>query len=431
MVYPVKRKTTLLLHCEGGGIPYLTPCLWRDFVKNQIDDNLPLMLGLELSDTFVSPVYADGTKVKKKLQNSKKRPRDSGKDGVLSSKHDLVGFTFKGKKLDDHLRVYKESGHQDNIDIYLPVMIVPAFDLVTKAEACTKPQVISSVKEVSIPTSNGHIRVNPESYFSDVILPSFINTNKDSALVSKSQHYLTLYDDVVIRKDTVCLHSEKWLEKKKNLSVERTINWCTDNSFTNNGLGSNNEENNKNIIQKWAAIVGGHDKDLRKRCVHEVISRDMGDLSGVAFVGLHRVHQNDSELYRKILKDCLNVLPSQIESCVLHTSSIEELIHAAIMGVNVIGCSLPTLWARSSFAVSITFSNYLDSDATELLDLSDTKYARDKSPLSPACSCQTCQRHSRSYIHHLVQSKELLADILLFYHNLFQLIELFRCLNSN
>jgi hypothetical protein len=35
----------------------------------------------------------------------------------------------------------------------------------------------------------------------------------------------------------------------------------------------------------------------------------------------------------------------------------------------------------------------------------------------PGCSCHACKNHSRAYIHHLLKSRELLAEILLYSHN--------------
>lgn len=41
----------------------------------------------------------------------------------------------------------------------------------------------------------------------------------------------------------------------------------------------------------------------------------------------------------------------------------------------------------------------------------------DKGPLVQGCSCFTCQNHSRAYIHHLLQTHEMLAGVLLEMHN--------------
>ena len=62
------------------------------------------------------------------------------------------------------------------------------------------------------------------------------------------------------------------------------------------------------------------------------------------------------------------------------------------------------------------------------MDMSCTSYARDPSPLLPGCECFVCKenRFSKAYIHHLVVAKEMLAEILIFGHNLHCMLLLLR-----
>ena len=71
-------------------------------------------------------------------------------------------------------------------------------------------------------------------------------------------------------------------------------------------------------------------------------------------------------------------------------------------------------------------------DLDGCMDMNDEQYASDTRPVIPGCTCLACNNHefSRSYIHHLVKAKELLAEILLFGHNLHHLIELIRAFNN-
>jgi hypothetical protein len=41
----------------------------------------------------------------------------------------------------------------------------------------------------------------------------------------------------------------------------------------------------------------------------------------------------------------------------------------------------------------------------------------DKGPLLPGCGCFACRRHSRAYVHHMLNTHEMLADVLLEAHN--------------
>ncbi|KAK9843378.1 hypothetical protein WJX84_005133 [Apatococcus fuscideae] len=60
-----------------------------------------------------------------------------------------------------------------------------------------------------------------------------------------------------------------------------------------------------------------------------------------------------------------------------------------------------------------------------VLDLWRSVYAHDARPLVPGCSCYACRRHSRAYLHHLLQTQEMLAQVLLELHNTHQALHLF------
>ena len=51
--------------------------------------------------------------------------------------------------------------------------------------------------------------------------------------------------------------------------------------------------------------------------------------------------------------------------------------------------------------------------STVMLDVWKVHYRADSRPLSELCACSTCQRHSRAYIHHLLKTKEMLAQVIL------------------
>ncbi|KAH9507395.1 Queuine tRNA-ribosyltransferase accessory subunit 2 [Bulinus truncatus] len=64
------------------------------------------------------------------------------------------------------------------------------------------------------------------------------------------------------------------------------------------------------------------------------------------------------------------------------------------------------------------------------IDLNNPKYAEDFTALLPGCSCYTCSNFTRSYIHHLLNTKELLAYVLLTMHNFHQYFEFFHHLRQ-
>lgn len=53
----------------------------------------------------------------------------------------------------------------------------------------------------------------------------------------------------------------------------------------------------------------------------------------------------------------------------------------------------------------------------EHVNVSKPAMAGDPRPLDPTCSCYTCRKFSRGYLHHLFRSKETLGQVLLTVHN--------------
>lgn len=64
------------------------------------------------------------------------------------------------------------------------------------------------------------------------------------------------------------------------------------------------------------------------------------------------------------------------------------------------------------------------------LKMKNAKFSDDFGPLDPKCDCPVCKNYTRAYIRHLVNNNEMLASVLLSYHNLYYLINLCRNLRS-
>jgi queuine tRNA-ribosyltransferase len=92
------------------------------------------------------------------------------------------------------------------------------------------------------------------------------------------------------------------------------------------------------------------------------------------------------------------------------------MLEAIGLGVDLFDCVLPTRTARMGTAFS----------SEGRMNLRNARYARDVGPLDPACSCSVCATYTRSYVRHLVSSKEMLGSTLLSIHNLHVLIDLAR-----
>jgi queuine tRNA-ribosyltransferase len=85
-----------------------------------------------------------------------------------------------------------------------------------------------------------------------------------------------------------------------------------------------------------------------------------------------------------------------------------DILEAVHRGVDMFDCVIPTAYAQRGVAftsqgrVQLRRSIYKEADAT----------------LDPACSCPTCARFSRAYLHHLIKSEEVYGWQLLGAHNI-------------
>ena len=69
-------------------------------------------------------------------------------------------------------------------------------------------------------------------------------------------------------------------------------------------------------------------------------------------------------------------------------------------------------------------SLFSGSDAFSL-NLWSLKYRTDTRPLLENCACHTCAHHTRAYVHHLLQCREMTASVLLDAHNQFHFLRFF------
>ena len=107
--------------------------------------------------------------------------------------------------------------------------------------------------------------------------------------------------------------------------------------------------------------------------------------------------------------------PLPPQSAVLSIDSLSDLVTLLERGVTVLGTDLPRRWAVEGLAL-------VDGKLDPVVEYPSD----DTQPLRPGCTCYACSTHSRAYIQHLIQAKELLSELLLFVHNLHELLEMVR-----
>ena len=183
-------------------------------------------------------------------------------------------------------------------------------------------------------------------------------------------------------------------------SMERTTRWA-----------KRCKEAHKTVDKQglFGIIQGGFYKDLRLQSAKDLIALDFpGYAIGGISVG------EPKEEFLDILHYTAPLMPENKPRYLMGVGTPDYLIEAALAGIDMCDCVLPTRIARNGTAMTWN-GKVVVRNAT---------YERDFTPLDPECDCYTCKNYTRAYIRHLVKTKEILGVRLLSMHNLYFLTKL-------
>ena len=136
--------------------------------------------------------------------------------------------------------------------------------------------------------------------------------------------------------------------------------------------------------------------------------------AGVAFTDMHKL-SNDCR--RDRLAAAVGKLANRgllrIYRGVVPPSEVRSLVEH----VDVIDTSYVDDLVEQGQALQLDVEALTEQPA---LDMWREEYFGDFQPLLKGCACPACQRYTRSYVHHLLKSHEMLGSALLMMHNLHQ-----------
>lgn len=153
----------------------------------------------------------------------------------------------------------------------------------------------------------------------------------------------------------------------------------------------------------FGIVQGGVFAHLRERSARELI--DIG-FDGFAIGGL-AVGEGQSAMF-DTLDATVPHLPPEKPRYLMGVGKPDDLVGAVMRGVDMFDCVLPTRSGRNGQAFT--------RDGT--LNLRNARYAEDSEPLDRDCACTACRGFSRAYLHHVVKAGEIIASMLLTWHNL-------------
>ncbi len=153
----------------------------------------------------------------------------------------------------------------------------------------------------------------------------------------------------------------------------------------------------------FGIVQGGVFADLRKRSAHDLIGIDF---DGYAVGGL-AVGETQAAMF-ETLEATVPLLPADKPRYLMGVGKPDDIAGAVLRGIDMFDCVIPTRSGRNGQAFT----------RGGALNLRNARHADDPAPLDAACACPTCRRFSRAYLHHVVKANEIIASMLLTWHNL-------------
>ncbi len=153
----------------------------------------------------------------------------------------------------------------------------------------------------------------------------------------------------------------------------------------------------------FGIVQGGIYPHLRRRSAHEL--REIG-FDGYAVGGL-AVGEGQGAMF-DVLDATVSHLPEDRPHYLMGVGKPDDIAGAVLRGIDMFDCVLPTRSGRNGQAFT----------RNGPLNLRNARHAEDTAPLDPACRCPACRQFSRAYLHHVVKANEIIASMLLSWHNL-------------
>jgi len=109
-----------------------------------------------------------------------------------------------------------------------------------------------------------------------------------------------------------------------------------------------------------------------------------------------------------VLDHAPGMLPEDRPRYLMGVGKPDDIVGAVERGVDMFDCVLPTRSGRTGQAFT----------PRGVVNIRNARHRDDPRPLDPTCDCPACAGYSRAYLHHVHRAGEIIAAMLLTWHNL-------------
>ena len=219
---------------------------------------------------------------------------------------------------------------------------------------------------------------------------------------------LALRSDIAMALDDCTEHPAT--EAEARASMERSMRWAVrSHARYHQGGGAEPPGGLFGIVQ------GGMHEVLRLASLEALLRLDW---SGLAVGGL-AVGESAEERLR-ILESLVPHMPVGRPRYLMGVGRPEDIVAGVMRGIDLFDCVIPTRHARNGHLFT----------CAGVINIRNSAFACDLSPIDSACDCYTCRNFSRAYLRHLDRCNEILGSRLNTIHNLHFYIGLMRSLRA-
>ena len=186
----------------------------------------------------------------------------------------------------------------------------------------------------------------------------------------------------------------RMIKKKISRAVKLSALWAE---------RSKNEFGNDSSKALFGIVQGGIYRDLRQESL-EYLKKI--DFDGFAIGGL-AVGETQDEMFNT-LDYILPDMPKKKPRYLMGVGTPSDILGAVKRGVDMFDCVIPTRSGRTGLAYTWQGK----------LNLRNSKYQKDDSPLNSNHKIRNLNLYSKSYINHLINTNEIMASMILTLNNL-------------
>lgn len=151
---------------------------------------------------------------------------------------------------------------------------------------------------------------------------------------------------------------------------------------------------------------------IQQGSVYQDLRQDSADkLKAIGFdgyaIGGLAVGEGQEKMF-EVLDYAPGMLPEDKPRYLMGVGRPDDIVGAVLRGVDMFDCVMPTRSGRTAQG----FTKFGP------INIRNARHKEDHRPLEEGCDCPLCKNYSRAYIHHLQKCNEVLAVMLLTWHNI-------------